>query len=170
MKDVCECPISSSCGLLDEVTMIVRASQPTTRRGLTEAVISTRRATDDALEWYGYGNCHILAGALHEVSGWPFAIVAGDENSGSPKVIVHVGVMTPDGRFLDIAGAREHSEVLRQYASPGGSNAIYTVSLDDLVHAGQYRNTDGWRDHCGGEPLKEVVRRLAVTLVERARP
>lgn len=54
------------------------------------------------------GDCHILAGAIHCMTGWPFCTFA---HGAYPAV--HAFVELPDGRFLDIEGistAEEMSE------------------------------------------------------------
>lgn len=136
----------------------------TARKGITVAQISPVRITEDALEWYGYGYCHVLAGALHEVSGWPLAIVIRPDSLGQVDRLVHVGVMAPDGRFVDVAGARSHDEVLRQYAEYGPAE-IRETTVEFLTEFGQY--TKPWREYCN-DVVEDLLRLLAKTIVDGA--
>jgi hypothetical protein len=52
-----------------------------------------------------HGQCHALALAVHEVTGWP--IVGAEDESLD---ICHFLVRVPDGRLLDITGARTLAE------------------------------------------------------------
>jgi hypothetical protein len=81
-----------------------------------------------AVDAYTRGQCHALAQALAARTGWPI-LVFGDAACASargrsaadcapyPGVCAcqpaHMGVVLPDGRFLDIRGARPMDEVLR---------------------------------------------------------
>lgn len=57
---------------------------------------------------YTQGQCHALALALHEATGWPI-IGAEDEELD----VCHFFVRTPDGLLLDITGAHEPEEALQ---------------------------------------------------------
>ncbi|WP_217924948.1 hypothetical protein [Miltoncostaea oceani] len=58
------------------------------------------------------GQCHAMALALHERTGWPLAaLVVLDEESEIDQTL-HCGVMTPDGAFLDAIGAHDCEEML----------------------------------------------------------
>jgi hypothetical protein len=137
--------------------------QPTLRKGLTSAVISPGRVTEDALEWYGYGSCHILAGALHEVSGWPLAVAVRLDDHGMWEHISHVGVTAPGGQFVDVAGARAYDEVLRQYAEHGAPDTIRETTVEFLTRFGQYRKPS-WREYCN-DVVEEALHLMAKTII-----
>jgi hypothetical protein len=61
----------------------------------------------NACEVYSFGQCHALALALHQETSYP--IVACLSEEGNPD---HYAVQLPDGRILDIEGAKEAEEVL----------------------------------------------------------
>ena len=57
--------------------------------------------TDDARYVFTRGQCHSLALALHEATGWP---IFGDFVSEYDDTPDHVFVQAPDGRFVDVEG------------------------------------------------------------------
>jgi hypothetical protein len=61
-------------------------------------------------ERYLYGDCNLLARALHDRTGWPLVYVDEDNDAGEKMVVFHVGVETPDRRFLDVAGPHDNYE------------------------------------------------------------
>jgi hypothetical protein len=85
---------------------------PETFGGLPLAPGVTRQDAD----LYTSSNCQQLAFAMHEATGWPYAAVVDgrDEKTGAYGWI-HVGVMRPDGNFLDVEGAQDVDSVLDQY-------------------------------------------------------
>jgi hypothetical protein len=57
------------------------------------------------------GDCHQLALRLHQLTGWP--LVAFDGGDGEP--LVHAGVMTPDGRVVDVRGLQTQDQWLGRW-------------------------------------------------------
>ncbi|QWF80457.1 hypothetical protein [Amycolatopsis sp. CA-230715] len=58
----------------------------------------------EARELFQWGYCHLLACAIHEVTGWVFGVVEGISRRTGGWTWVHMGVLTPGGDFLDIDG------------------------------------------------------------------
>lgn len=56
-----------------------------------------------AIACFSQGQCHALALAVSERTGWPLVALC-DLDDGS---VVHLGVRTPEGRILDAAGAHD---------------------------------------------------------------
>jgi hypothetical protein len=92
-------------------------------QGLTRPAI-TDEATRDR---YLFGDCWMLAEAVHARTGWPYAVVADgaqdmdgqptDDLDGAARVgWTHAGVLTPDGRVLDVDGAHEVGVWLDRHA------------------------------------------------------
>lgn len=54
---------------------------------------------------FAQGQCHALALALHERTGWPVIVLEDDEADA-----IHFAVQTPDGRALDITGCHDLEE------------------------------------------------------------
>jgi hypothetical protein len=64
------------------------------------------RMEGDDYELFTEGDCHHLALALHERTGWPLMIVSGR------STVEHAFVMRPDGLALDINGLSSVSHIL----------------------------------------------------------
>jgi hypothetical protein len=93
------------------------------RLGLREVRISFAQITPEMIETFAYGECVALASAMRRHTGWPYAIAWLDESTFN-----HVGVRTPDGRFLDICGAHTDVEVLRSGAWKGRQHTFISES------------------------------------------
>lgn len=100
---------------------------------------------------FSSGQCHALAVALHDQTGWPLRAIEDDDTD-----IVHVYVETPDGAALDIAGVHRNRD---EYVSAWGSydEPIDREQLLDLVDSG------GWR-----EPNLEAAASFVPTVLEYA--
>lgn len=60
------------------------------------------------------GDCHILARAIHRVTGWPMATFS--FKSGKERLPdTHAFVRLPDGRYLDIEGVRTADEMYERW-------------------------------------------------------
>lgn len=59
---------------------------------------------------YKYGQCHALAQAIHDATGWPMVVWSMEEGGND-----HAMVKTPDGRYLDVEGVHTADEVRRGY-------------------------------------------------------
>lgn len=88
----------------------------------------------DAVHAFTSGQCHALALALHERTGWPLRWLEDDE--GDP---LHCFVETPEGKALDIAGVHDRDEMLE------GWQGVY----DEAASSDQLRALSfgfgGWR-------------------------
>lgn len=60
---------------------------------------------------YKYGQCHALAQAIHDRTGWPM-FVWWMEQGGNE----HAMVRMPDGRFLDVEGVHDEWDIRNSYA------------------------------------------------------
>lgn len=79
---------------------------------------------DAAIEAYTNGGCWYLAWWLHELTGYPIAVIGGydpdldyidDSSPWHGYSWVHVGVTTPEGLFLDINGPADMNDAMEQY-------------------------------------------------------
>ncbi len=81
------------------------------------------------------GDCHILARAIHDVTGWKIATF-GFEHRGKITPDAHAFIEMPDGRYLDIEGIRTHNEMLNHWTH---DMIITWDSWEDFVKHGE-----GW--------------------------
>lgn len=89
------------------------------------------------------GQCHALALALHERTGWPIRVLAYGRKGAAVTSGNHLVVVDPDGNAVDIEGRRPLAEAKRQWGlgraipvSPG-----YVQKMAD----GSF-GVDGWCD------------------------
>lgn len=80
---------------------------PTKRRALTSVVLRPGVIDEDTIELFTFGYCYILACALHEASGWPFGCIEIYSEDDGCWRFAHIGVLAPDGRFVDVTGRWE---------------------------------------------------------------
>lgn len=96
--------------------VVITISKPSVH-GQSEFRLRFGVINDDAIELFGFAKCHLLASALHERTGWSFALV--EQLIDNAWEWAHVGVITPDGRMLDIHGVHTLGDVeagmLREY-------------------------------------------------------
>lgn len=75
---------------------------------------------------YTESDCWILAQELHSLTGWSYAAIrdTAEDVNGNPSTSekdtvrygwVHLGLSTPDGKFLDIRGIQSPSEALNHW-------------------------------------------------------
>lgn len=90
-----------------------------------------------AITCFTRGQCHALALAIHEQTGWPLIQAGWDEKSGPD----HWLVRHPSGKLLDITGLSDESEVCEFWGK------VWPGSVEDLDHV--------WNDRSFGyaEPL-----------------
>jgi len=103
--------------------VLVRLPHPTWRRGLTSVTLRPGVIDEDAREVFAWGYCHTLAGALHQVTGWPLVVLC--KRFGGPGRQrwhwIHAGVNPGrPGLLLDVAGVRALPEAEADYAPYGG--------------------------------------------------
>ncbi len=111
---------------------------------------------DEARSAYISGQCHALALALHEATGWQ---IWGSEDEEFD--IVHVAVRDPQGRFHDITGRYDVDDYLEEeHCGAYGGDADFLVQLHpDEVRA--FGDEEGWR-----EPDLETARSFVRPLLE----
>lgn len=100
------------------------------------------RATEDDLEQYTAGECHVFAVALHRHFGWPMLAVLdyGEpywENPEDPDDFIpaacHVFAVDPDGQAWDVMGIRKSEDVREEVESWCSISAYVAehLSLED---------------------------------------
>jgi hypothetical protein len=108
---------------------------------------------DDAVRAFTQGQCHALALALHERTGWPIRQLENDE--GEP---FHLYVETPDGRALDITGAHDRDEFRQAWCA-----AFDEPSTPEMAHklpaTGVWRAPDMGAARAFVAPLLELYER-----------
>ncbi|RSS87002.1 hypothetical protein EF903_17985 [Streptomyces sp. WAC05292] len=112
--------------------------------------VTPGRLDDTAREAFTNGQCHALALALNEVTGWPTTALltsdcsgldrmcAEDPDDDCPCRIGHVVVTRPDGAHVDITGAHAPGQVPD---FPGATAVPMTEA-----HWSAIRSTPTWRD------------------------
>jgi hypothetical protein len=55
------------------------------------------------------GDCHILARAIHDATGWPMATFTARDDRPTD----HAFVQMPDGRYLDIEGVKSYRDMVK---------------------------------------------------------
>ncbi|GAA4198648.1 hypothetical protein [Actinocatenispora rupis] len=101
-------------------------NRPTQRRGLRSVVLRPGVVDDDVREAFSWGLCHLLACALHEITGWPFGVLEQSYATGAWSW-VHAAVITPDGLLLDVHGARHWREAEAERRHFGGEFRLVNV-------------------------------------------
>lgn len=88
--------------------------------GYTAVEVRAGELDDNALYAFSAGQCHALAAAVHERTGWPvFGLIKDASRPDDPKArFAHFYVRTPDGRCLDATGVHE----VREFIGKGGWN------------------------------------------------
>ncbi|WP_147425369.1 hypothetical protein [Bailinhaonella thermotolerans] len=139
-------------------TVTIRLGSPTGRLRLTELRLRPPEVDEHAVELFTRHSCRLLACALQERTGWPLTILYPHHAPPGCTWRYHVGVRTPDGRFLDINGAADLADVERAWSAMYGVRvATHTVSVIEGLMAflgGQTGDPAAWwRDDCGGHTL-----------------
>lgn len=67
--------------------------------------IKNRRITDLDRERFMYGDCHVLAQAIHDITGWPIHTFFEEDYPS-----IHAFVVTPKNTALDVNGEQKMSE------------------------------------------------------------
>jgi len=79
--------------------------------------IAHSEATEEDIDEYTSGRCHVFAAALHRRTGWPFFLVldCGADHWGNEDEpiasVCHVFCVDPDGNAWDIKGTRPINEI-----------------------------------------------------------
>jgi hypothetical protein len=103
-----------------------------------------------------HGQCHALALALHERTGWPIIGVEDEELD-----ICHFHVQTPCGRALDITGAHEIDDYLEL------EHVDYCPELEYLVEQGPEYVASLGSDPNWRAPRLDVARSFVEALLAR---
>ncbi|WP_436764391.1 hypothetical protein [Streptosporangium sp. V21-05] len=163
---------------LADVECVVTLEVPTFH-GHTKLTLRPGVVDAAAIELYGYGECAVLARALHLRTGWPLALVQLVERPyrwahvGLLNRWAHVGVLTPAGHLLDIHGTRSLDQVVADYAREHDLQVTTCPlpTLDLLFHViGESEELrSGWIDGSAIDPLTtELVGVFADLLIAQA--
>lgn len=90
--------------------------------------------TADDVDYYTRRHCEQLALAIHATTGWKFVAVCDNYDPDLGKYgWIHMGVLDPDGRVLDIEGPQDPHTVLDTYAiwSESADGGVDLVIADD---------------------------------------
>lgn len=108
----------------------------TSEKGYAEVELRAGALDDNALFAFSCGQCHALAAAVHERTGWPvFALARGNGRAEDPRVpLDHLYVRTPDGRALDVTGAHDVRDFVGAdgWRAARGRNSIVPVAGERL--------------------------------------
>lgn len=85
---------------------------------------------------YSCGQCHALALAIHERTGWQLAVLCPSEDAIPSEDGDHVICITPDGLGVDIKGFRPLSEIQDQWAFTPclvecGADTVWNLGWDE---------------------------------------
>jgi hypothetical protein len=146
----------------------VRLQYPTANLGLTELQVTPGLVDDMARELFLYSQCHMLAMAVHELTGWPLWVAEQQYDSGAWKWC-HLGVQTPAGRWLDIDGPRAATAVPAWLDRWGCPSRLRLVSLPDwyaLLGVGpRDAPASWWRTRATAKQYADLVDSFALPLI-----
>jgi hypothetical protein len=117
--------------------------------GSRSFLIEPGRRDEQAVTAFTNGQCHALAFALHEATGYPLFLlmepgcnldpycrpVFSDDRDGCCCEIIHVAVMTPDGRWLDISGAHPVVEFVAGWQQQHEMHDLWTCPATEQALA-----------------------------------
>lgn len=83
--------------------------------------------SEEIVARYTEGDCHLLAQAIHDLTGWQIAGVLDDDYCG------HVFVLMPDGKCLDINGTTQRRTMVKRWSWYGNSKVHRFDRAYDLV-------------------------------------
>ncbi|MEU7863863.1 hypothetical protein [Nonomuraea sp. NPDC049141] len=152
-----------------EVAVEFMPSQPTTRHGLTSVALYPGVVDDNADEFFAWGYCWLLAAALHEATGWTFGLVERWREETHAWEWTHVGVITPNGRFLDIRGHHDRASLAAAleiaYAMPTRIRPGDFAELRRAMGMAEETEPNWWLDLLATPLLADVVRYFAAHLL-----
>jgi hypothetical protein len=153
----------------DQVGVEFLPSEPTRRHGLSRVVLRPGVVNDDAIEFFSWGYCWLLAAALREVTGWPYGLVERQRPDGWEWT--HVGVITPTGRMLDIQGDHDVNGLTAAfrlgYGMPARIRSGGHSALREAMRMAADTAPDWWKGTLGAPILLDVVRHFAATLLSQ---
>jgi len=123
--------------------------------------------TEDDRDYYTSEHCEQLAFAMHEATGWPYAaVIDGQDEASGTYGYLHVGVMRPDGNFLDVEGPQDSDSVLEQYGdgSEHENGESWLVVLDNIGQLGIKPDRDIPQD------ARDRARDVATTVLAADQP
>lgn len=94
----------------------------------------------DEHEAFSFGDCWLLARALHNITGWTMVAVGctGGFVNGVLRDWVHIAVRTPEGQVLDIGGLHQDADVVTMWADDfwmfsgeTGSIEVFDITVQD---------------------------------------
>lgn len=94
---------------------------------------------EHASEMFGWGYCHLLTCALHELTQWPIASVDCPEHG----TYMHSGVVTSDNTFWDIDGRRPFEQVRTNYTDSCVPRHVMSGVSGPAAMAGLYPEYTG---------------------------
>lgn len=96
---------------------------------------------DDQRSLYLHGSCHILAAALHRITGRPIKAAMAYDWNIEKDALVHCWIDLEGKDVLDASGITDTDQSLQCY--PGGDEAtVVTISEADLLALGEGRVPD----------------------------
>lgn len=74
--------------------------------------------TEREIEAFNYGDCWLLALAIHRLTDWKIVGVGvkGQEDRGGYRDWCHIAVQTPNNKILDINGVHTKDEVIQRWS------------------------------------------------------
>jgi hypothetical protein len=96
--------------------------------------ISPGRIDSEAISWFKWGHCALLALDVHAKTGWPLVIVRTDMKTDNGTAMIHTLVRTPDNKLLDIEGPHHQEEIIDYYRGRKYKDAyLETHSKESLI-------------------------------------
>jgi hypothetical protein len=133
------------------------------------------QATDDDIEQYTSGECHVFAVALHRMLGWQMCAVLDygepywedpvDPDNFIPAVC-HIFVVDPDGHAWDVMGIRKREDIRDETES--------WCSISDPVEEDLFSELDlavyvgVWGEDADGDPVDRPLHAFSAEDVQEA--
>lgn len=102
-------------------------------------ITADRVFTPDEQEAFTWGDCWLLARAMHNITGWQMVAVgcSGGRADGALRDWVHIAVRTPEGSILDIDGFHTDDETTARWredfwmvSAEEGDIEVFDVDVD----------------------------------------
>lgn len=140
-----------------------------------EQLLFVSQASDDDIEQYTRGECHVFAVALHRMFGWqmlacldygdPFWVDPSDPDNFISSVN-HVYAIDSDGNAWDVMGVRKYGDVRAEVES--------WCSISDYVSEELYSELDlamyvgEWGEDASGDPIDRPLDAFTEACVQEA--
>lgn len=111
--------------------------------------------TDRDIYRFTDGDCHVLARAIHRLTGWTMASIY-DPYMDGPNY--HAFVLRPDGKALDVEGLHDPDALVSYYGDP--ESYLMPVQWEALL-------SYGWPRNAFGDYSRKRARQVAKFLIER---